>query len=72
MLACETPSMMCDHKCIVAVDMKFEEMSEIDVQSLCALISDMPDFTTLIFYSISNDLDLKKSKTKRIIQEKHK
>ncbi len=66
MLACETPSMMCEHKCIAAIDMKFEEISEIDVQSLCSLISDVPYFTTLIFYSISNDLDFKKSKTKRI------
>lgn len=65
-LACEMPPMMCEHKCVVAVDLQFEKISEIEVQSICALIEDIPSFVTLVFYSISNDLDLKKSKTKRI------
>ncbi len=65
-LSCEMPPMMCEHKFVVAVDLQFEKISEVEIQALCSLIEDIPDFVTLVFYSISNDLDLKKSKTKRI------
>ena len=66
LLSCEMPSMMCEHKCICVMDLNFEKITEADVESLCTVLSDMPDFSTLIFYSISDDLDFKKSKSKRI------
>jgi DNA polymerase-3 subunit delta len=59
--------LMGEHKCVCVTDMSFEKLTAEDFESLCNLIQDVPDFTTLVFYALSNELDTKKEKTKTIV-----
>ena len=63
---CITAPFLCEKKCVCVVDLPFAQLSEKDAQLLSDTIEDLPEFTTLIFYCISDDFDIKKPKTKKI------
>ena len=65
--ACEIAPFMCEHKCILVTDPPLNQISDSDLESLTNLIQDIPEFSTLIFYCISNELDFKKSKASKVL-----
>lgn len=65
--ACETAPFVCPAKCITVTDPPFAQITDSDLESIISLVQDVPEFSTLIFYCIADDLDLKKAKTSKII-----
>ena len=65
--ACETAPFVCPSKCILVTDPPFVQMTDSDLESIVSLIQDVPEFSTLVFYYIADDLDLKKAKTSKIV-----
>lgn len=65
--SCEIAPFMCEHKCVLVTDPPLSQISDSDLESLVSLIQDVPEFSTLIFYCISNELDFKKSKASKVL-----
>ncbi len=65
--ACETAPFVCPSKCILVTDPPLTQITDSDLESIISLIQDVPEFSTLVFYYIADDLDLKKSKTSKIL-----
>ena len=61
-LACEMFPLMGECKYVCVTDLPFNELGETDFNSLCSLIEDIPEFSTLVFYAISDNLDEKMKK----------
>ena len=65
--ACDTAPFMCEHKCIVVTDPPLNQLTDSNLESIVNLLQDMPEFSTLIFYCISGELDFKKAKPAKIL-----
>lgn len=65
--ACDTAPFVCEHKCILVTDPPLNQLSDSDIESITSLIQDMPEYSTLIFYCISGEVDLKKAKAAKIL-----
>ena len=61
--ACDTAPFMSEHKCILVTDPPLNMLTDSDIESLSALLQDVPEYSTLIFYCISGEIDFKKSKS---------
>lgn len=65
--ACETAPFVCPTKCILVTDPPLTQITDSDLESIITLVEDVPEFSTLIFYCIADELDLKKAKSSKIL-----
>lgn len=65
--ACETAPFMCEHKCILVTDPPLNQLTDSNLESLTTLLQDMPEYSTLIFYCISGEVDFKKTKAAKAL-----
>jgi len=65
--SCETAPFMCEHKVILVTDPPLNDITESDLDSITSLVQDIPEYSTLIMYSISTEIDFKKSKPAKIV-----
>lgn len=65
--ACDTAPFVCEHKCVLVTDPPLNQLSDSNIESITSLLQDMPEYSTLIFYCISGEVDFKKAKAAKIL-----
>lgn len=65
--SCETVPFMCEHKVILVTDPPLNDITESNLEAISSLVQDIPEYSTLIFYCISDEIDFKKAKPSKLV-----